>query len=59
MINDIKLMLLKDKRAELIEEKNYLLSTLEFDCCEDEFLYDSVCDDIECIEEEIKRLYSI
>jgi hypothetical protein len=48
----LKIMLLNDKRHEIIER----MQELQFDCCEDEFLYDCLCDDLEVIEAQISEL---
>ena len=53
------LISLKNRYSELIEDKNYMLSEYEFDCCEDEFEFDCVCDDIEETEKAIDDLYDI
>jgi hypothetical protein len=50
----LKIMLLNDKRHEIIEK----MQGLQFNCCEDEFLYDCLCDDLEAIEAHIEKLYN-
>lgn len=49
----LKIMLLNDKRHEIIE----IMQELQFDKCEDEFLYDCLCEDLEAIEAQISELY--
>lgn len=53
------LISLKSQRAELLEDKAYMMSHCEFDCPEDEFEFDWLCDDIEDIELAIGDIYSI
>ena len=48
---------LKAQRAELLEDKTYMLDRYQFDCAEDEFEYDLVCSEIEEIEKIIDNLY--
>lgn len=54
MTRELKLLLLNDKRHEIIER----IQGLQFNCCEDEFLYDCLCDDLEAIEAQISALYN-
>lgn len=53
------LISLKNRYSELIEDKNYMLSEYQFDCCEDEFEFDCVCDEIEETEKAIDDIYDI
>lgn len=53
LTKQLKIMLLNDKKHEIIER----MQELQFDCCEDEFLYDCLCDDLEAIEAQISELY--
>lgn len=53
------LMSLKAQRADLLEDKAHMLSHCEFDCAEDEFEFDCLCDDIEDIEMAIDNIYGI
>lgn len=48
---------LKAQRADLLEDKTYMLDHYEFDCAEDEFEYDLVCCEIEDIEKAIDNIY--
>lgn len=50
---------LKNRVADLTEDKNYMLSTFEFDCPQDEWEYDCVCEELSETEEAIDRLYDI
>lgn len=57
-VNEL-LMSLKAQRAELLEDKAHMLSHCEFDCAEDEFEFDWICDDIEDIEMAIDNIYGV
>ena len=48
---------LKAQRADLLEDKAYMLDHYDFDCAGDEFEYDIVCSEIEEIEKIIDNLY--
>ena len=48
---------LKAQRADLLEDKTYMLDHYQFDCAEDEFEYDIVCSEIEEIEKIIDNVY--
>lgn len=50
---------LKAQRADLLEDKTYMLDHYQFDCAEDEFEYDIVCSEIEEIEKIIINVNSI
>lgn len=48
---------LKAQRADLLEDKAYMLDHYDFDCAGDEFEYDIVCSEIEEIEKIIYVVY--
>jgi hypothetical protein len=48
---------LKAQRADLLEDKAYMLSHYQFDCAKDDFEYDIVCSEIEEIEKIIDNVY--
>ena len=50
---------LKNRLADLTEDKNYMLSTCEFDCPQDEWEYDCILEEIDEVEESIDKLYDI
>ena len=50
---------LKNRFADLTEDKNYMLSTFEFDCPQDEWEYDCVCEELSETRQAIDRLYDI
>lgn len=50
---------LKSQRADLLEDKAYMLSHYEFDCAQDEFEYDCVTQEIEELEKAIDNLINI
>jgi hypothetical protein len=50
---------LKAQRADLLEDKAYMLSHYQFDCAKDDFEYDIVCSEIEEIEKIIDNINSI
>ena len=50
---------LKERYTDLLEDKNYMMSNCEFDCCEDEFEYDCICDELEETEQAIDKLYDL
>ena len=50
---------LKNRFADLTEDKNYMLSTFEFDCPQDEWEYDCVCEELDETRQAIDRLYDI
>lgn len=53
------LVSLKAKYADLLEDKNHMLSHYEFDCPQDEFEYDCVLEEIDEIESAIDKLYDL
>lgn len=57
-INEL-LISLKAQRADLLEDKNHMLSTYEFNCPQDEFEYDCVLEEIDEIESAIDNIYNI
>lgn len=50
---------LKNRVADLTEDKNYMLSTCEFDRPQDEWEYDCICEELLETEQAIDRLYDI
>ena len=50
---------LKNRLADLTEDKNVMLSTCEFDCAEDEWEYDCICEEILETRQAIDKLYDI
>lgn len=50
---------LKNRFADLTEDKNYMLSTFDFADPKEEWEYDCVCEDLSETEEAIDRLYDI
>ncbi len=50
---------LKNRFADLTEDKNYMLSTFEFNCPQDEWEYDCVCEELDETRQAIDRLYDI
>jgi hypothetical protein len=50
---------LKNRFADLTEDKNYMLSTCDFTDPKDEWEYDCVCEDLSETEQAIDRLYDI
>ena len=57
-INEL-LISLKAQRADLLEDKNHMLSTCDFTDPKDEWEYDCVCDEIADIESAIDNIYNI
>ena len=57
-INEICSMLktLQETYNQLLEDKYHMLSTCEFDCAEDEFEFDCICDDLKETEKAIDKL---
>lgn len=53
------LISLKAQRADLLEDKNHMLSTYDFTDPKDEWEYDCVCDEIADIESAIDNIYNI
>ena len=50
---------LKNRFADLTEDKNYMLSTFDFTDPKDEWEYDCVCEELNETREAIDRLYDI
>ena len=50
---------LKNRFADLTEDKNYMLSTFDFTDPKDEWEYDCVCEELDETREAIDRLYDI
>ena len=50
---------LKNRRADLLEDRNYMLSTYEFNCPQDEWEYDCVVEELDDVEESIDNIYNI
>ena len=57
-INEL-LMSLKAQRADLLEDKNHMLSNYDFTDPKDEWEYECVCDEIADIESAIDNIYNI
>ena len=53
------LMSLKARYADLLEDKNHMLSTYEFNCPQDEFEYDCVLEELDELEESMDKIYDI
>ena len=50
---------LKNRFADLTEDKNYMLSTFDFTDPKDEWEYDCVCEELSETKDAIDRLYDI
>ena len=50
---------LKNRFADLTEDKNYILSTCDFTDPKDEWEYDCICEELSETREAIDRLYDI
>lgn len=57
-INEL-LISLKAQRADLLEDKNHMLSTYDFTDPKDDWEYECVCDEIADIESAIDNIYNI
>jgi hypothetical protein len=53
------LMSLKAQRADLLEDKNHMLSTCDFTDPKDDWEYECICNEIADIESAIDNIYNI
>lgn len=53
------LISLKRQRAEFLEDKTHMLDHYDFNCAQDEFEFECICDEIADIESAIDNIYNI